>query len=324
MSTPAANVLSGSGAGGAAAGAGGGAPAGAGGAGGAGAGAGGGAPAAGGGGAANSSQFWSGWAAPEQKETRDWIANKNYADPFTLAKSAHQFERDAAALRASKGYPVDKPGADGKVVRDENAWRAWNTAVGVPESPDKYEIPVPDNNPYPQFKQYMAEAFHQAGVPAAMATQLAKGYESAVGRMETQIREQENTASQQALAELEHSWGAQYQERIALAQRGQAWLSKEVGGLNEIQMRTLESVLGTAKFMSAMWKIGAGNTEGRFAGGDGGGTRFAGGASEAQARWDQIMADRAAGKINDHQWRGMRGELDQLQSQIVGGMAPPQ
>ena len=322
MSTPAANVLSGStgapqntGSPGAAAAA----------ATGAAANAGGNPGAAGGAGAANQSQFWNSWDKPEQKETRDWVANKNYADPFTLAKTAHQLEREAATLRSAKGYPVDKPGADGKPVRDENAWKAWNSTVGVPESPDKYEIPVPDGNPYPQFKQYMAEEFHKAGVPAAMATQLARGYESAVGRMEAQIREQENAASTQALSELEHSWGAQYQERIALAQRGQAWLSKEVGGLNEIQMRTLESVLGTTKFMSAMWKIGAGNKEGSFAGGDnGGGNRFAGGASEAQTRLNQLQADRAAGKISDHQWRGLQAELDQLRDQIVAGMAPQQ
>ena len=319
MSTPAANVLSGANAGGGAAGAGGNPnPAGS---GAGGAGAGGGAAAGGNNGAGNQGQFWSAWSAPEQKETRDWVANKNYADPFTLAKTAHQLEREAATLRSAKGYPVDKAGADGNPVRDENAWKAWNTAVGVPESADKYDIPLPDGNPYPQFKQYMAEEFHKAGVPAAMATQLARGYESAVGRMEAQIREQENTASTQALAELERSWGPQYQERIALAQRGQAWLSKEVGGLNDIQMRTLESVLGTAKFMSAMWKIGAGNKEGSFAGGDGGGNRFAGGASEAQARLNQLQADRAAGKISDHQWRGLQTELDQLRDQIVGGMA---
>jgi hypothetical protein len=215
--------------------------------------------------------------------------------------------------------------ADGTVTKaDENARRAWNAAVGVPETADKYDIPLPANNPYPQFKTYMAEALHAAGVPAAMAPKLAKGYEEAVSKMEAHIQAQENAVSEQALITLKDTWGAQYQERVALAQRGQQWLSKEVGGLNDLQMRTLESVLGTAKFMSAMWKIGAGNGEARFAGGDAGAGGFKGGASEAQARWDQVMADRAAGKINDHQWRNMQAERDQLQAQIIGGMAPQQ
>lgn len=272
-------------------------------------------------GAANQGQFWSAWTAPEQKETRDWIANKNYADPFTLAKTAQGLEREAATLRAGKGYPA--PGADGKV--DPNAQKAWNALTGVPETADKYDIPIPDGNPYPQFKGFMQEALHKAGVPAAMAPALARGYEEAVQKMEAQIRETENTQSAQQLVELQHQWGAQYQERVALAQRGKEWLSKEVGGLSDMQLRSLESVLTTPKFMAAMWKIGAGNGEARFAGNnaDGGGS-FQGGASEAQAQLNKLTADRASGVIKDHEWREISkpgGQYDQLRDRIVNGMA---
>lgn len=318
MSTPAAEVLSGANAGTSAG-------PGAAGAAGGNAGAAGAAGATGSGGtAANQTQFWSAWNAPEQKETRDWIANKNYADPFTLAKTAQGLEREAATLRAGKGYPT--PGQDGKV--DPNVQKAWNTLVGVPETADKYEIPVPEGNPYPQFKGFMQEALHKAGVPAAMAPALARGYEEAVQKMEAQIRETENTQSAQQLLELQGQWGAQYQERVALAQRGKEWLSKEVGGLSETQLRTMESVLTTPKFMAAMWKIGAGNGEARFAGNnaDGGGA-FTGGASEAQAMLDKLTNDRASGAIKDHQWREISkpgGQYDQLRDRIVNGMAPMQ
>ena len=272
--------------------------------------------------AANQNAFWNSWNLPDQKETREWVANKNYDSPFTLAKTAQQLEREAATLRAGKGYPV--PGADGKV--DPNAQKAWNALTGVPETADKYDIPLPADNPYPQFKTFMQEALHKAGVPAAMAPALARGYEEAVQKMEAQIREQENTQSAQQLTELQHQWGAQYQERVALAQRGKEWLAKEVGGLSDIQLRTLESVLTTPKFMAAMWKIGAGNGEARFAGGDNP-PGFTGGASEAQVQFDKIQADRAAGIIKDHQWREISkpgGQLDMLRDRIVAGMAPLQ
>jgi hypothetical protein len=275
-------------------------------------------------GAANQNAFWNSWNLPDQKETREWVQNKNYDSPFTLAKTAQQLEREAATLRAGKGYPV--PGADGKV--DPNAQKAWNALTGVPETADKYDIPVPEGNPYPQFKGFMQEALHKAGVPAAMAPALARGYEEAVQKMEAQIRETENATSAQQLLELQTQWGAQYQERVALAQRGKEWLSKEVGGLSELQLRSLESVLTTPKFMAAMWKIGAGNGEARFAGNnaDGGGG-FTGGASEAQIQLDRLMADRSAGTIKDHQWREISkpgGQLDQLRDRIVAGMAPLQ
>jgi hypothetical protein len=269
--------------------------------------------------APNPNAFWNSWNLPDQKETREWVANKNYDNPFTLASSARNWEREAATLRAGKGYPT--PGQDGKV--DENARKAWNSLTGVPESADKYEIPLPANNPYPQFKTYMAEALHKAGVPAAMAPQLARGYEEAVTKLETELREQENQKSTLALKELENTWGQNYAERMQFANRGKEWLAKEAGGLNDTQLRVLESVLGTDKFLTAMWKIGAGNKEASFAGGDGG-NKFVGGASEAQARLDQITADRSAGKITDAQMRELQkpgGELEQLTNRIVSGMA---
>ena len=93
-------------------------------------------------------------------------------------------------------------------------------------------------------------------------------------------------------------------------------------GLDDLQLRTLESVLTTPKFLAAMWKIGAGNKEAGFAGGDHPGG-FTGGASEAQARFNQIQIERAAGKISDFQWRnGIEKEALDLAQRIANGMAP--
>lgn len=284
---------------------------------------------AGSGGAAANQPFWNGWDKPDQKETRDWVANKAYADPFVLAKTAQGLEREAAALRSAKGYPADVVGPDGAVTKaDENARRAWNAAVGVPETADKYDIPLPANNPYPEFGEMMRQEFHKAGVPAAMAPQLVKGYEAAVTAMEQKLQAQENAVSQAALLKLQQDWGPQYQERVAIGARGKEWLAREVGGLNDLQMRTLESVLGTDKFMAAMWKIGSGNKEAGFAGGlTAGGGAFQGGASEAQTQFDTLTADRSAGRISDSQWREHSkagGLLDQLRDKIVAGMSPQQ
>jgi hypothetical protein len=75
-----------------------------------------------------------------------------------------------------------------------------------------------------------------------------------------------------------------------------------------------------------LWKIGAGNVESRFAGDGGSPPGFSGGQSEAQARMDQLTADRAANKISDGQWREITkkgGEYDQLVDSIARGFAPP-
>lgn len=270
--------------------------------------------------------FWKDWTAPEQKDTRDWIANKKYADPFVLAKTAQGLEKEAASLRTAvsvKAYPGEEKQADGTIKKpDENAVKAWRTAMGVPEKAELYDITPPEGSPYPQFTNYLKDVLHQAGAPPGMAKVLANGYEAAVSKLETELRSAEDAKSAQDLKLLEQEWGANYKERIALGARGKDWLAKEVGGLNDMQLRTMESVLGTAKFLSLMWKFGEGNKEPSFAGGDK--TRgFEGGASAAQAEWDQIMADRTAGKISNHVWNDPKeiARRDALVERIANGNA---
>lgn len=279
--------------------------------------------------AASADAFWNGWTAPEQKPIRDTIANKNFADPFALAKSYVELEGQAGTLRAAaalKGYPADKVNADGSVVKaDENARKAWNSTMGVPETADKYDIPVPANNPYPQFKTMMQEEFHKAGVPAAMATVIAKGWESVIGKMQADVTAQEDAQSKASLLTLQQEWGSKYQENMALANRARTFFTKEVGGMTPDKERQVESVLGTATWLNLLAKIGAGNKEPGFAGAATP-PGFANTASEAQARLDAIQAQRTAGTLKDFQWRELNktgGEIEQLITRIANGMAPP-
>jgi hypothetical protein len=267
--------------------------------------------------------FWKDWTAPEQKETREWIANKKYADPFILAKTAQGLEKEAAQLRTAvgvKAYPAEKVNPDGsKTPPDPNAVTAWKTAMGVPDSPDKYGITPPKDNP--EFANALTKGMMDVGVPLAMAPKLVQMYEEAFAATEKLINAKQDTQSQTDLKQLEMEWGSNYKERVALAQRGKDWLSKEVGGLSDQQLRGLEATLGTAKFMATMWKFGAGNKEPGFA--SGASPTMEGGASAAKAEYDQIMADRSAGKIKDYTWNSKEGiaRRDALVERIANGNA---
>lgn len=275
--------------------------------------------------------FYNDWFkadAPDTKDTVAFLANKNFADPATLVKSYRGLETEAASLRTAanlKAYPADKVNADGTVTKaDAAAVQAWRATMGVPETADKYGLKAPEGSPYPQFTNYLSDVLHEAGVPAAMAPKLVQGYESAVKRLETELRAKEDAESATSLKNLEMEWGSNYKERVALGQRGKEWLAKEVGGLNDIQMRTLESVLGTSKFMAAMWKFGAGNTEASFAAGSSS-SGFEGGASAAKTQFDQLWADRSAGKISNLQWNDPKAVAlrDDLVARIASGNANP-
>lgn len=222
--------------------------------------------------------------------------------------------------------PDDKYDDQGNLVKADDAGRqAFYAKIGVPAKAEDYNLPVPADNPYPEFKTLMQSVFHENGVSSRQALAISKGWEGALGKMEEAIRAREDAQSNLEMAELERAWGANYQERLAIGARGRAWLSEQLGGLTDVQQRQLESLLGTTKFMTMMWKFGAGNKEISTAGGDaqkGGG--FAPSASDAQRELDQIRADRQNGKISDYEWRDLDkpdGKIAQLTKTIIAGMA---
>jgi hypothetical protein len=291
---------------------------------------GGGAGTAGGGGtgaAATGATPWFASLVPESDtETRQWLGNKNFPDPKTAFTTARNLEREAATLRAAKpGYPVETTKPDGTIVKpDDAAWKVWRETTGVPEAPDKYELPSPANNPYPEYMTEMAKAMHELGVPKAMGQKLAAMQETVVAALETKIQAAEKAKSEQGLLEWQNELGPKFTEQLALANRGKAWLAERAGGLTDAQVSAFESLIGTKAMMSAFAALGAGNSEARFAGSDNGrGNTFGNSVSDAQARLEQATAQRAAGKMNDHEWREFSkkgGELESLTERIAAGM----
>jgi hypothetical protein len=269
--------------------------------------------------------FWDSWTGDDQKDVREFVANKKFADPFQLAKSYREIEQLVPTLRAAaalKGYPTETKLPDGTVKpADPAAVKAWNLATGVPETPDKYDLANIEKSPGadPLFTEELRKELHGANVPAALATKLAAGYERAVQSAMQRFQQQQDAASELAMKELERAWGSQYQERVEFARRGREFLSREVGGLSSEQLRGMEQVLGTDKFLSVMWKFGAGNGEARFAGGEGRPATFGNSVAEAQASLADLQARRVAGSVSKSQFDEQSKPLIDI---ITGGMKP--
>lgn len=282
---------------------------------------------------ASNQPFFSGWFdgnQPEGKEISGWLANKNFADPATLVKSYRGLETEAATLRSAanlKGYPTPTKNADGTVKPvDPAALSAWKTAMGVPESADKYDFGDLAKTPGvdPGFVKLLAEELHGVHTPAALATVQAGAYERAVARHVENLIKAENEQSEAAKRQVESEWGANFQERSQLGKRGMDFIAKQVGGLTDEQWRQIERTVGTGKFMNMMWQFGSGNREMSFPSGNSNGDQgFVGGVAAAQAEYDQLMADRTNGKISDRAWRETGSKREQeLAAIIAGGFAP--
>jgi hypothetical protein len=279
---------------------------------------------------ASAAAFYDPWLPanePTVKEERDWLTAKGFKDPKALVTSYRDTERMANELRQAanlKGYPAPKVDAATGTITPPNAneLKAWDTAMGVPAKASEYDFGDLSKvqGVEPHFTQVLAEELHGVHTPAALATAQAAAYERAVQKHVAFLMQRENDVSAAALKELETTWGANYQERVALGKRAQTFFAREVGGITDEQFRGLEGLFGTAKMMTFFWKIGAGNIEAKFPGADGGGAApFAGGATQAKVEWDQLIAARSAGTISKQEFDKRQVELA---DRIAGGFAP--
>ncbi len=281
------------------------------------------------GGAANQT-FYDSWLPqtdPAAKETREWLANKNFRDPASLATSYRNLETEASSLRTAanlKGYPAATKDAQGNVKPPDAAQlKAWDTAMGVPATPDLYDFGDLSKiaGVDPEFVKNLASELHGVHTPAALATVQAAAYERAVAKTIEGMIARENAASAAALEQMKVTWGANYSERVELGKRAQAFLSREAGGISDEQFRGLEQLLGTDKMMTFFWKVGAMNKElPTPPPGDGHPPGFSAGTSELQSRYAQLQADRTAGKVSTEEYRKQERELaDQIVAGFAGG-----
>jgi len=222
--------------------------------------------------------------------------------------------------------PAEEYNDKGELVKaDPEGRAAFNAKIGVPASADKYDIPQDPN--FPEFKGEISKVLFEAGVPARMASQIAKGYDGAIAKAVAAAQARDKAESEAGLAELQRTWGTSYKENAQLANRGEAFVMKSTGA-TEPQMREVERVLGTPGYMKMLHAFGAGNAESRFAGdgNNGDGTSgFGNTASQAQARINQITADRSANKISDFEWRNKyEKEVLELGKIVAAGAAQQQ
>lgn len=250
------------------------------------------------------------WDTFENPDVKAWAANKKYETPEMLASSAYSLEKLLGADKAGRTVVLPKDESDAE------AMKAFRAKLGVPENADGYKLPVPEGSDA-TFAKAAAGWFHEAGIPPKAAELIAGKWNEFYGNAIKASEEAEKTKSEKGLSDLKIEWAHQFDERSEMARRGLRGVGTEAG-LDDNDLKALESTLGTGKMMKLFWRLGEANREGAFAGKDGNST-FGTTPTQAQERMNVIVADRAAGKINDYQWRTeYEPELDRLIKVMAG------
>lgn len=250
---------------------------------------------AGGAGDAGAAPFFSGF----EGEVKAWAETKGFKDPQALAVSSMNLEKLLGADRA--GRTVVLPKDD----NDVEGRKAFLAKLGVPDSADGYNLPVPEGG-NADFAKTAADWFHKAGVPPQAARSVSEAWNGFMQKAMADAEAAAKVESQKQLEGVKGEWADKFDENSELARR-----YVKASGLNAEQLSAVEEALGTATFLKTFHKLGTQLGEAGFTAGDGQG---GGGFNAAHAAVRQQLADlrtqRIEGKISQDEFLAKSEELN--------------
>lgn len=240
-----------------------------------------------------------GTPAGQQTQTTDFMAglDASFRDNPSIAK----FGGDVNKL--AKSYlSLESLMGQGRVVipkdeADREAWTAYDKAFGVPEKEDGYQLTAPQGVELAEFKKIMRENH----ISPSVAQKLLDAHLGEFERVDAQIKQQRETARQNAEAELKKEWGLKYAENMQTANS----TLKKLSGSEADYQYFVDLIGNDTKFIRLLNNIGSKLSEGSLGGLEGQASGFTRTPSEAQKELERIISD-----PNDAYWAGSRNRRD--------------
>jgi len=165
---------------------------------------------------------------------------------------------DPAAAGEGAAESIALPGKDATPEQ----WAEFYAKVGRPESPDGYEMEVPDGDDG-AFAKQVAPLLHKAGITGEQAKVLSQGWNQMKVEAEAAIAEADraeiarmDTQNKAEAAALKNEWGANHDANMHFAKLAtQQFFPAEQAGA---AISALESVLGYRKTIEFLHGIGKG------------------------------------------------------------------
>lgn len=221
----------------------------------------------------------------EDPNVRTWAEAKSYADPIKAAEAHYNLEKLLGFEKAGRTLVMPGENATPEEIK------AFQTKLGVPETPDKYDIPVPEGFD-DSFANEAKGWFHEAGVPATAAAKLAEKWNGYVQAMNQQADQQFSVQSENEFTAWKAEQGAAFAQNVELAKRAAAQFipAADVAQRQEL-IAKMERAIGTGNFMKMMASIGSGLGEHKMHMGGEGGLILS--PAQAQQRINELRSDKA-------------------------------
>ena len=220
------------------------------------------------------------WLSGVPEDVTTYVQNKGWKAPTDLLTSYQQLEKHMGtpAERLLRLPDFDKA--------EKTEMDQFYNKLGRPFEPKGYDIPVPDGMPT-DFAEAAKLKFHELGLTAKQARELAAWNNEMSANMGVQQKEAYEAKIAQENAQLKAEWGAAFDQELGAAKNAAKAL-----GIKPEQIDALEGSLGFANLMKMMSNIGKRIGEDKFV--DGGADPIGGAMTPAgaKARISQLQGDK--------------------------------
>lgn len=229
-------------------------------------------------------QPWYGELSPDLKT---FAETKQFKDPASALESYRNLERMV-------GVPADQLVRKPKDANDADGMKAYRAAIGVPESADKYELPVPAGQTDNAFAGWAAQTFLDAGVPREAAHIVATKWNEFANAEMARMDEAAKVEFSNGMVKWKDEAGAAFDERLELAKRAFRTFGPEAGikDVSDAAFAGMERAAGGGiALLKLLAAVGARTSEATFHGGQP--PQFTMTAEQARAKMDELKADKA-------------------------------
>lgn len=195
------------------------------------------------------------WGKLENQDVRTWAEAKGFKDPLTAVESAYNLEKLLGFDKAGRTLVMPGENATPEEIK------AFNAKLGVPETADGYKLPVPDGVDE-SFAKTAAQWFHENGVPAKAAEQIASKWNETMAAQQKAADDAFAVQSENEFKTWQAEQGAAATQNIELAKRAASqFIPAADTAERQAIMEKMERAMGTGAFMKMMSSIGSGLSE---------------------------------------------------------------
>lgn len=191
------------------------------------------------------------WAGSFKEETRNYISQKGFKTPESLAESYKHLEAKMSARAPDERtlvLPEKMEGAEARAV--------WER-LGAPKEAKGYGLPREGADP--AFADWAEGAFHQNNLTKTQAEGVVKAYNEKIHADMTGQQEFVKNAIAQGDQSLQKQWGAAYESNINIAKQG-----AKILGLDAKTLDIMEALQGREALFKNLQRIGVGMGESKF------------------------------------------------------------